>query len=137
MSKPTRSKTLSVSEDGYRTDDTESVPIFSLVKSTCSKVKIEKRIDDKDDKESKLYTTRSAASSKRSNITPVEKFITTKYARSSKRIPQNSYDNPIPHASQDDDYMGLSLGSLVKIPFKKSLKVDTKKAPKNDILSVF
>ena len=125
MLKPTRSNNLYDIEDGYGTDDTESVPIFSLVKSTCSKVKIEKRIDDKDDKESKLYTTRSAASSS-SNKIPVEKSSTTIYVRSSKRIPQNSYDDPIPHIKQDDDYTKRSLGSLVKIPFKKRLGIDTK-----------
>ena len=85
MSKQTRPKNLYDSEDGYGTDDTDSVPILSLVKSTRSKVKMEKRIDDKVDKDSKRYTTRIAASS-RSNKTPVEKSSTTKYARSSKRI---------------------------------------------------
>ena len=124
MSKQTRSKTLS-GEDGYGTDDTESVPILSLVKT--SKVKMEKIIEDKEVKDPKRYTTRSAVSSNRSNKSPVKKSSSTKYARSAaKRIPQNSYDDPIPHISQENDYMGLSLGSLVKIPFKKSLKVDTK-----------
>ena len=137
MSKQTRSKTLS-GDDGYGTDDTESVPILSLVKTSRSKVKMEKIIEDKEVKDPKRYTTRSAASSNCSNESPVEKSSSTKYARSAaKRIPQNSYDDPIPHISQEDDHMGLSLGSLVKIPFKKSLKVDTKKGPKNDIMSDF
>ena len=85
MLKPTRSNNLYDIEDGYGTDDTESVPILSLVKTSRSKVKVEKIIDDKVVKDSKRYTTRIAASS-RSNKTPVEKSSTTKYARSSKRI---------------------------------------------------